>query len=343
LADDLDELVRGAGGLAKFFSFPFQKTLAAEHKIVYVVDEAQLLFPRSFRQLDVFTFFQKHRHLGMDVYLMTQDVATLALELRNLAEYYVRAVRRSYSVLGEFRYKFVGSPSDKAGFKNKVLKREPRIFALYRSMTADESEKIKSAPLKYLAMMLALALVCFGIIGWVVMGWYGKGYQAVAAPKPSPFVAEAPPVEHPAVVKPQVVEASWERDGEVYVAGLLGNGESGSLFGTRVGEKQERRWSYFAFARLCRCHPDTLRAGDLVPVWRMGGGGAAAAPSGAGGDAGSKSPRRLLSPRTSGSTAPPLRDSGELVREADALGRRTEALVDRAEKMVDSEKGSGIR
>src|SRR5262249_13314578 len=140
------------------FSMAVQKEMAKSHRLVYVIDEAQRFFHSGFRERDVFFFFQYHRHLGVDVYLITQDVKTLALELRNLSEYYVRAVRRTYSLAGEFRYRFFGSPYDDAPFKTKVLRPDGRVFAQYRSMSSVEVERIASAP-RRIAVMIAVLVV----------------------------------------------------------------------------------------------------------------------------------------------------------------------------------------
>lgn len=155
----LEDLLEQNGGIENFFTYEFQASFHAGKKIVYLIDEAQGLFPYKLYAPKVFLYFQKHRHLGHDVYLITQDADHLAKGLRTLAEFHVRAARRTLSVAGEFRYRFVDPVTDDC-WKTKVLRRDGRIFNFYRSMTGHETEKLGSAPRRFI--MITAALLLFG-------------------------------------------------------------------------------------------------------------------------------------------------------------------------------------
>ena len=146
----LDDLVN-RHGLKKVFSIDYNKALLSQYSsVIYVIDEAQRYFHRRYYDKDVFYFFQYHRHLGIDIYLIVQDFRSLPREIRSLAEYEIKALRRSSSILGEFRYNYcVGSDV----IDKKVFKPNKSIFALYSSMMATELEAPKRSPfIKYLPL-----------------------------------------------------------------------------------------------------------------------------------------------------------------------------------------------
>ncbi|OGW04001.1 MAG: hypothetical protein A3I04_01300 [Nitrospinae bacterium RIFCSPLOWO2_02_FULL_39_110] len=161
LGHSLQGEIQKAGGLSSFFSTTFQKAYCEGRRVVYLIDEAQgpAFFHRKFYNPDVFFFFQYHRHYGCDIYFVTQDVNSLAKELRNLAEYHIKAVRRTYSMMGEFKYQFCSPGSyDQEVFSTKTLKPKKKIFALYSSMTQDEVEKLPSVSRRFLLVFLLLIL-----------------------------------------------------------------------------------------------------------------------------------------------------------------------------------------
>lgn len=165
LSDSLDDKIKDAGGLDRFFHADYQKEFCRDRKIIYLVDEAQgpFYFHRKFYNPSVFYFFQYHRHFGCDIYLITQDVDTLAKELRNLAEYHIKALRRTFSFIGEFKYFFSSGGYDPEVFKKKTLKPKKEIFNLYSSMVQEEVEKLPSASRRY-AIMVVLFFILAGII-----------------------------------------------------------------------------------------------------------------------------------------------------------------------------------
>ena len=170
----LTDLIDQHGGVDAFFTNEKQASLFQDRKVIYLIDEAQGLFPYKFYGPRVFLFFQKHRHLGMDIYLITQDAEHMAKGLRSLAEYHIKAVRRSLSLMGEFRYHYA-DPTTGEVWRRKTLKRDRRVFAFYRSMESQETEKHKSVPLHFIAIAGALFVFAALIFGWRVLGWGGSG------------------------------------------------------------------------------------------------------------------------------------------------------------------------
>lgn len=139
--------------LNKFFTVEHQKenVLNEYPKIVYLIDEAQRYFNGYMRDNAVFYFFEYHRHLGLDIYLMTQSIYSLNKRITVLAEYEIRAVPRTLSLVGEFKYKYITGHEI---IKHQVIKRDKKIFNLYKSMDAKETDKIKNPFLKYAVIIL---------------------------------------------------------------------------------------------------------------------------------------------------------------------------------------------
>ncbi|MBX0312988.1 MAG: zonular occludens toxin domain-containing protein [Sulfurihydrogenibium sp.] len=103
---NLDELIYQYGGIEKFFNVEcdFWKTDVDKKKVLFI-DEAQRYFNKRFFSSFVFFFFQYHRHLNIDIYLITQSYKTLPTELVVLAEIVIQAVPSSFRWFrNSFRY-----------------------------------------------------------------------------------------------------------------------------------------------------------------------------------------------------------------------------------------------
>src|SRR5262249_38230783 len=83
------------------------------------------------------------------------------------------AVRRSLSLVGEFRYHYA-DPTTGEVWRRKTLKRDRRIFAFYKSMESTETEKHKSVPLHFIFVTGALFVCAAAVFGWRFLGWYGS-------------------------------------------------------------------------------------------------------------------------------------------------------------------------
>ena len=169
LGEDLDKFIADAGGLSTFFNNKYQETFCMNSNVIYIIDEAQssFYFPRLCKHKTTFDFFQTCRHVGVDVYFITQDAKCLAPELKTLAEYNIVAVPRSKSIGKCFTYKFY---SDKEHFKTKRLKKDNKVFNLYRSMKIAETEKIRSILWKYIIMFILIVGLGVFMFKYVLLG-----------------------------------------------------------------------------------------------------------------------------------------------------------------------------
>lgn len=157
---NLDEAIKASClGIAGFFTVEYQEKISKKYSnIVYLLDEAQRWFPRRNKLgADTWYYFEYHRHLGHDIYIITQDKKLVADNITLLIEYEIRAAKRFTSVMGEMRYMI---KSDGEIMSKKSVKPSKAIFNLYKSMDAKESETIKN-PLRKWAVVLII-IVCLG-------------------------------------------------------------------------------------------------------------------------------------------------------------------------------------
>src|SRR5262249_34477150 len=280
----LTDLIDQHGGIENFFTYEQQGSLFQDKKVIYLIDEAQGLFTYKFYGPKVFLFFQKHRHLGMDIYLITQDAEHMAKGLRSLAEYHIKAVRRSLSLLGEFRYHYA-DPTTGEVWRRKTLKRDRRIFAFYRSMESQETEKHKSVPLHFIAIAGGLFVVAALIFGWRVLGWGGSGDAfsrsflshnpdaAVSAGKQAHGKARQPSDKGGSKALAQKADTVSKNSSPVVPAVAPVPGSRARVVGTfqtedslvflALFEGTVYRLSPDEMTRACRCHSELLQAGFI--------------------------------------------------------------------------------
>lgn len=140
-------------GISVVFS---EEYVAGSAHCIYVIDEAQNLFDRRFSNKGVFRFFQLSRHWGVDILLITQDVDTLAKELRALCEYTVKAYPRSRSMSGVMRY---GWLSEGEVFKTQTYRYDRKVGMMYQSRTKKETMRMPLSWRRYAVMGLVMLVV----------------------------------------------------------------------------------------------------------------------------------------------------------------------------------------
>jgi zona occludens toxin (predicted ATPase) len=117
-------------------------------KIVMVMDEAQVFFKLHGDDARVLFFLQYHRHLSVDILLITQSPRSLPQKIFELAEYLIEAVPRSVNPFSfaSFRYRVL-HPFDRSLVLRRFhLKYDPVIFFLYQDMIYKPSEEIEERP-----------------------------------------------------------------------------------------------------------------------------------------------------------------------------------------------------
>lgn len=117
----------------------FKEKFNYKHTIL-IIDEAQKYFDKS-TTTEQFFFFEYCRHLGIDVFLITQSLAALPKRLCMLSEYIVDAMPRTYSI-GGFRYQ-LKDVSKGFVIQQIMIKKDQVTFRLYKSFEIDEHAKAK--------------------------------------------------------------------------------------------------------------------------------------------------------------------------------------------------------
>lgn len=218
----LDELLKKYGGVECFFNVPnFEKMIEYYRvkNVVLLIDEAQRYFDSKFYDKDVFYFFQYHRHLGIDIFLVTQKVSTVARHLLPLAEFIITAAPRSLAIGNTFRYRF--RDQDGNSLYTQVLIKKRVVFLAYKSFNAEETAKPRNVVTRLAIMAVVMAVVVI-LGGKAVLAMMKAKYSkpirppqsSVPAPVPPPLPGPSPlpiaapaPSQAPAVVPAQPVPA----------------------------------------------------------------------------------------------------------------------------------------
>ncbi len=186
--------------LMDFFSHGYQENFIFPKygPVIYIIDEAQVYFRKNDRTKaidEVFHWLELHGHFGQDIYLITQSYRKLPTDINIMPEYIIHAVPRSRSMTGEFRYKQIAEGGEEQ--RKFGIYPDPKIFALYKSASAKETEKVSNPMIKETLVIILGAVMLAGVFGWFIFSrLHPAGSQDVAAEQKSlsaPVMSSAPP------------------------------------------------------------------------------------------------------------------------------------------------------
>ena len=181
-------------GLDTVFSVAFWDQVRKKEgskKIIMIIDEAQKYFHRKFYNKEVFFFFQYHRHLGIDIFLITQDYKVLPPELINLTEFLIYAKPRSFTI-GRFVYEMYTTKGEKVSFK--TLPRDKLVFRVYKSFDFEEAEKPPNFLMRYALSIVVLFISLFVVSSLYVKYFFFSKAKSSQEVKASKKVLEKPHV-----------------------------------------------------------------------------------------------------------------------------------------------------
>jgi zona occludens toxin (predicted ATPase) len=135
-------------------------------KVIIIIDECQRYFG-NLRENEKFFFFEYHRHLGIDCFLILQTVAAIPKRLTELCEYIIRAKSRVYAIVG-FQYSLV-DPTNGDKISSIYLKKDLEVFKLYKSFNIDEDSKAKPKPILRNKIIIT-ATAAIGVL--IFMFWF---------------------------------------------------------------------------------------------------------------------------------------------------------------------------
>ncbi|MEE4652642.1 zonular occludens toxin domain-containing protein [Pseudomonas alliivorans] len=146
---------------------------------VIVIDEAQGTFGTDIRgRVDKVTRFEKHRHHGWDVHIITQHPSLICSPVRKLVGKHINFIRPYGRTKGIFRHEYemcIDRPENRSNFKmaqESKIEFDKHYFGLYKSSTVHTHKKVtpsyyKVIPLLIAAVILPIALLAGGF--WYVM------------------------------------------------------------------------------------------------------------------------------------------------------------------------------
>jgi zona occludens toxin (predicted ATPase) len=151
-------------------------------KVIFYLDEFQSIIDEDteLTQLQKF-FFDYHRHLGLDFYIITQSIQRMNKAIRNLVEIELRLV--SLRIFGISNMAVLKTIIGGVPVKKSIVKYDPKIFALYRSALVEHMKGVKGKP--PFVLFVALAIAFFSI---VQLGSYVKAHGGIV---PKPKVSQA--------------------------------------------------------------------------------------------------------------------------------------------------------
>lgn len=209
-AFDIEDWIK-KDGIEKVFSVPVWQEITKQYgKIKIVIDEAQRYFPSFDRTLpnSVWYFFEYHRHLGIDLTLITQDVTSLHRRILNIAEVYIEATPSTLRVVKKiFRYATRDVTTNMI-LGHEHIKTDQRIFGAYKSAVHAQGLKAERSPL-IVPVCMALAGLAFTVFLFY-FGIYKLSHrdseqqQAVVEEKPLALVPSEKPKEKPKAKPKQV-------------------------------------------------------------------------------------------------------------------------------------------
>lgn len=216
--------------------------LDAEDTIYVYIDEAQRYFAKP--DEDTVYFFDYHGHYGVNVIIITQHEKKIAFSISCHHEFEHRAAAASTNPFSGFVYKQLQAGER---FGTVRLKRDPRIFKLYKSFQAGTGKPVKSKLRYFVGFGVVAAVLMWFLFFKVFARSFGLGgdsparvelgqTSALAAPlakksdpaapvknqaSPSPVPADPAAPVIPDYQGPEIIEYSQSRDAlKISVNGL---------------------------------------------------------------------------------------------------------------------------
>ncbi|WP_426139443.1 zonular occludens toxin domain-containing protein [Pseudomonas sp. DWP3-1-2] len=204
---------------------------------VIVIDEAQGTFGTDVRtRVEKVTRFEKHRHHGWDVHIITQHPSLICSPVRKLVGKHINFIRPYGRTKGVFRHEYemcVDSPEKRNNFKmaqESKIEFDAHYFGLYKSATVHTHKKVtpsfvKIMPLIALGVLIPVAILVGGL-WWLV---HKKEAESTAHAVDKPVSAAiAASVPQGSAVMPKSGSSPENLDPAVYI----------SQFKPRIGDVQ---------------------------------------------------------------------------------------------------------
>lgn len=132
---------------------------------LFIIDEAAEFFPKNFRDIDIISFFDYHRHYGLDIILLTQDIKKISPDISCLAENHYRAASSAANIIPfYFTYRqIIGGEK----VSTKYLRKKKEIFALYKSSNNLSSGTLNIGKIYIVLIFLTILFIIFSGYSWL--------------------------------------------------------------------------------------------------------------------------------------------------------------------------------
>ena len=174
----------------------FEQYLQGRHALI-VIDECQRYFSTQRRYPDsVWYFFEYHRHLGLDILLLTQSIKSLHPRLVALLETHTRYSGQRWRV-GNVLRGVVYDPSTREPIGKSAVKLDKQVFSLYRSATVSQGLAMRKSQWAKFVIPAVLLTVGGLVSAPLVLGWT-LGPET----EPDSSIASSPSVSRPSPTLP---------------------------------------------------------------------------------------------------------------------------------------------
>jgi len=162
--------IEGWDGWKKYMDVDFWKAnlvYIQGKRIIMVMDEAQVFFKLYGDDARVLFFLQYHRHLSVDILLITQSPKSLPQKVFELAEFLIEAVPKSVNPFSfrAFRYRVLHPFDRDVVLRRFHISHDPVLFHLYSDMvykpSEDEGEKPNNAFTRYYVLVAGFLFLTF--------------------------------------------------------------------------------------------------------------------------------------------------------------------------------------
>lgn len=159
---------------------------------VIVIDEAQGTFGTDVRtRVEKVTRFEKHRHHGWDIHIITQHPSLICSPVRKLVGKHINFIRPYGRTKGVFRHEYemcVDSPERRNNFKmaqESKITFDAKYFGLYKSATVHTHKKITPSFVKMIPLIILLTLIPIALLGGAFY-WLASKKEVQIESKPVP-------------------------------------------------------------------------------------------------------------------------------------------------------------
>jgi len=159
---DFGQMPLDADSLFKEFDLlRLAKNVPPETLIHVFIDEAQRFWPYEYKDSRGVFFFDFHRHHGLNITLITQDIKKISIKISTLAEQEIRAVKPMFQLTPGFQYNLLSSGEM---FGKERLPKKPEVFAAYTSFLAGSGKAKKSKYAYAIPVVIVFAVVMFFVL-----------------------------------------------------------------------------------------------------------------------------------------------------------------------------------